>query len=362
MKPDYQVLMLGSTLDTKGGMVSVVSSYKKWGLFNAGILYISSHQDGQTFPKTLLFLKALLQFIGAILIHPRISIIHMHVSEKGSFVRKSIFLILAKLFGKKVIFHMHGAEFIPFYQSLPLFFKFLVRKSLAAADRLIALSEQWRDELFNVEPNANISVLYNPCFIQPFRPLPLKHSQISFLFMGRMGKRKGCYDLIEAFRNLSYLPIQLRMYGDGDVEEIKTLVSQYKLDHLVTVKGWISNNEKAAAFNSADVLILPSYNEGLPIAILEALSYSMPIITTSVGGIREAVEDQQNGLLLKPGSIDELAAAIETFCLQPDLIRRMGKVSHQKAKEKFDIDSIMHQLLSLYQELNPDTVLLCPEV
>lgn len=105
--------------------------------------------------------------------------------------------------------------------------------------------------------------------------------------MGRLGERKGVYDLLQSIQQLKTLGVtaNFNLAGDGEVEEVKALVQQYGIEDCVNVLGWINGEQKEKLMREADLLVLPSYHEGLPMAILEAMNCGLPIISTTVGGI-----------------------------------------------------------------------------
>ena len=106
--------------------------------------------------------------------------------------------------------------------------------------------------------------------------------------------------------------------GNGEIQRLKELINKHNIEDIVEFLGWISSMEKAIILNSTDVYILPSYNEGLPISILESMSYGKAIISTNVGGIPEIVRNKENGLLINPGELKQMEQAIDFFLENPD--------------------------------------------
>lgn len=102
--------------------------------------------------------------------------------------------------------------------------------------------------------------------------------------------------------------------------------------------------------NWADIYILPSYNEGLPIAILEAMSYTHPIISTPVGGIPEVVKDHQNGILVEPGNLEQIKEALLFFIKHPEVIESYGQKSYEIVQPYFP-ENVFLQLKKIYYDL-----------
>jgi len=174
---------------------------------------------------------------------------------------------------------------------------------------------------------------------------------VKILFLGRLGKRKGIYDLIDAAKHLKSRNIEIDLFGDGNLEEFKKLIEDNNLQEKVKIMGWISGEKKDEVLRNSDIFILPSYSEGLPMSILEAMAVGLPVISTPVGGIPEAVEDGINGFLVKAGDCVELTKKIDLLADDRALREEMGEQGYRIAKEKFDIKIIIKNLQEIYDEL-----------
>ena len=131
--------------------------------------------------------------------------------------------------------------------------------------------------------------------------------------------------------------------GDGETDKLKKIIEQESLGELIEFVGWVDGNQKIDLLNNSNVFILPSYNEGLPIAILEAMSYGLAIISTNVGGIPEIVN--QNGILINPGDKIKLTEAIFRY-INNDYYTE-SKVSQKIVKEYYP-DAVKENLKSIY--------------
>ena len=349
MNNRIKTIMIGTDRTSFGGMSSVIKLYSESGVLGDNVIYLSSYKDGSVLFKMVFFGVFLIKYLFLLLTDKNIKLIHIHIATKGSFFRKSIALIVAKVFNKKVLLHVHAAEFNIFYDKSPSFIKQFITKILDKSDVIIALSNQWKADICEKTTNPNIKVLYNPAIIKDFNYK--ENKTVKVLFMGRLGKRKGTYNIIEAAKYLKNSDVEIHLYGDGDVEEFEKLIVDNNLQEKVKINGLISGDKKAEVFQSADIYILPSYNEGLPISILEAMAFGLPIISTPVGGIPEAVKDGINGFLVQAGDYIALAEKIDLLVGDKSLREQMGVQSHKFAKEKFDIEIIMKQLQNLYTEV-----------
>jgi glycosyltransferase involved in cell wall biosynthesis len=347
------VMMIGTNPAAKGGISSVIRMYEATGLFRSKVFFLASYKGGGLFKNISFFPIFMARYCWTLLTQPAIQIAHVHIASYGSCLRKSIVVALAKATGRKVILHVHGAEFHLFYSKMPAYAQGIIRKMLRSCDVIIALSQQWQDRLYSISQNPDIRVIYNPTILR--EPQSTDHARdsdaVNFLFMGRLGKRKGVYDIIESARRLKVANVKISLYGDGEIDNVRSRVSAAGVEDKVQVCGWIDGNLKDETFRRAHVLLLPSYNEGLPISVLEAMAYGMPVVASEVGGIPEAIEDGVNGYLIHPGDCDRLAESIDRLASSSELRSRMGQSGYQLAARKFALSVIIEQLESLYDEL-----------
>lgn len=341
-----KILLIGP--NSQGGITSVIKTLLVNGLDKKSA-FLPSYVDGGILKNLLYYPLFLINLILKLIVSSDIKIIHIHGASRGSFTRKSLVVLISKIFNKKIIYHVHGAEFHIFYKNSPMLGKRYISFILDLSDKILVLSTKWQEFMRTVSSNKNIQVLYNPLEINegvcPNNERPV------FLFMGRLGKRKGAYDIIEACKLIENKNFEIHLYGDGELKKLQQLATEADLEDIVKVKGWISGDEKENAFKSADVLLLPSYNEGLPISVLEGMSYGLPVLSTPVGGTAEAVENEVNGFLIEPGDINSLAKKIQVLSGNKGLRQKMGEKGHIIAKEKFEIDIIIKKLDSIYTDL-----------
>jgi len=263
-------------------------------------------------------------------------------------------LTFSKFIGSKVLFHIHGSEFDTWYNNSFAIQKRLIQFSLITADIVIALSHQWKRKLLQISPYSRIEVVENGINLDQFpgnrhRSLGAPPHQI--LFLGRLGRRKGIYDIIEAASFLIRGSYKFTVAGDGEIEEVRRLVSNKGLEGVFDVPGWLMGKEKAQLLEQADLFLLPSYHEGLPISILEAMASYLPVIATPVGGIPQLVKHNENGYLVPAGDHKALANAIEKIFSDPERWERFSKRSRQIVEEQFSMTRVKNDLSRLCQEL-----------
>jgi glycosyltransferase involved in cell wall biosynthesis len=351
-KVKLRVLMFGPSRNCAGGISNVVNNWMETGIGEMTQLhYISTvgvSGSGQYILKIATAIKAYFNFIVRSR-HCK-DIVHIHMSSYMSFFRKWIIFKYSKWKNLKTIIHIHGSEFELFFSNSNKFIQKLIIGTFDTANAVIVLSNSWKEFVQNISINSNIYILYNGSSLEKFSGKKEYSNKVIVLFMGRLGKRKGTYDLLSAFETaIKIVPdIQLILGGDGDVEKVRELVFQMGLTDYVNVPGWISGDEKARVFKSCDIYVLPSYNEGLPGSILEAMAVGVPIISTPVGGIAEAVIENRNGYLINPGDVKSLSKKIIILSQDKKLRIKMGRESREIIKEKFEINSIVDQLEKIY--------------
>ena len=176
---------------------------------------------------------------------------------------------------------------------------------------------------------------------------------IHLLFMGLLVKEKGIYDLLDVIavhhEELSHL-IKLHIGGNGDVASLLRYIKEHELNDCVIYEGWVSGEKKSRLLSQCDIYVLPSYIEGLPLSILEAMSYGCPIMATEVGGIPEIVWNGKNGFLIKPGDKNGMYDRLSRL-IQDDILRaRMGEDARERALNNSP-QSVKKELLTVYNQL-----------
>lgn len=353
--PNESILFLGtSTATGRGGVAYVLDAYKQ--IFPLST-FISTTASSNKIINLVYLLGALIRFVLLLTFSKKIKIIHIHGASYNSFKRKYIFFKLAKFYEKKVIYHIHGGEFHLFFERSSMRRKQLIRDFMENADYVICISEWWKRYFISKFKIKNIGIVPNvviPPTTRNEKEKNIRPERLStFLFLGDVAKHKGIWFLLDVIRNnISQIRSKAKFYigGDGEINLLKLKIQKYKLDDIVEYIGWVTDEKKDYYLRTSDVYLLPSYNEGLPISILEAMSYGLPILATNVGGIPEIVSDD-NGKLFNPGNSSELKEMILYF-INAEL-RKMGEISYAKANKYFP-DQIHKVLIGIYEHLGKE--------
>jgi glycosyltransferase involved in cell wall biosynthesis len=354
--PDLRVnvLQLGPSLEVKGGVSSVEQLIVDYMAPFASIRHVPTMEDGSLIAKSRVFAQAITT-IRKTLATLEPTVFHIHFASRGSTLRKLILAEMVLRASRPLVMHAHGAKFDSFHRGLPPPLRRAVNRTLQRANVFIALSSQWRDffiEECELSP-AQVVVLPNPVRVPPETVDRVGRKQVQFLFLGRLAQRKGAYDLLNAFLAL---PESLRararlvMAGDGDVEGMRSLAAA--ANDRIEVKSWINPRERDRLVAESDVFALPSYAEGMPMALLEAMAAGLPAITTPVGGIPDVLKHGQEGLMVTPGRVGELTAAMAKL-IQDDVGRLdAGRRARERART-YDVSNYARRLAEIYQRIAP---------
>jgi glycosyltransferase involved in cell wall biosynthesis len=342
----------GAGKNSSGGIVAVISNIMKHHDKNLIIKHIVTMRPSSAIMHICTYLHSLLSLLINLL-NSDTKIAHVHMSYRTSFYRKSSIILLLKLFRIPIIIHLHSGEFDIFFKELNSIMQRYVKWIYSLADKTILLTNGWHAWYKN-EINANESlVVYNGVenYCNKNSP-PLKERKNIILFLGRLEEKKGIYDLLYAFKKIAHTvpDTKLKICGDGETAKCKKLVEDLQLDLQVDFLGWVDENEKYKLLNKSKIYILPSYFEGLPMGVLEAMSAGIAVIATDVGGTSEAIEDKKNGLLIKAGSREQIYKNIIFLLQNPDETERLGKEARKCFLKNFDISKVSKKIAEVYYE------------
>jgi glycosyltransferase involved in cell wall biosynthesis len=310
---------------------------------------IHSYTDAGFLGRQLVLCRALLKF--ALLTSTRkVELLHCHAAMRGSFWRKSLFARLASWRGIPVIFHLHGSEMKTFYERQTGPIRQAITNQLERATTVVVLSESWRAFIREIAPRAKLAVVPNYVAVPP-AVTRASTDKPTLLFLGAIGHRKGIFDLLSALAIARKTNADLRLLvgGTGQLDEAKAAAAKLDLSDHVDFLGWVDATERARLLDSAGIYVLPSYNEGLPMSVLEAMAAGLPTITTTVGGLPELITNGGDGVLIAPGDVEGLAAAIVRLANDPVERERMGGAARERVESLYSRDVVLTNLRSIYE-------------
>jgi glycosyltransferase involved in cell wall biosynthesis len=345
--------MVGTDLRSIGGISTVVRGYIDAGLFDRiDCTYVATHRYGSNWRKLFVALAGWTRV--ALRLHTLDApLVHIQLSSRASFWRKAMVCLLARLARRPYLLHVHGSEFADFYEECRPAARRIVSAALARATLVLALSETWRSTLQKISPQARIEVLMNAVPLPPPDGSPHPGDGApTLLFFGEIARHKGVFELARAFARVAdELPgLRLVYAGKGSgAEETRRLAGELGLAGRIEFSGWLEAERARATLAAATIFVLPSFVEGMPMALLEAMALGLPVIATPVGGVPEIVTHEVDGLLVPPGDVDALGAAIARLMSEPALRERLGRAARETVAMRFSLDSAVERLLGIYR-------------
>jgi glycosyltransferase involved in cell wall biosynthesis len=365
MAKTIQVVSVGPALCVKGGISRVIElisahlpahiCFRCIATFNryTGDKGATRSERGSRLGQALIYVLAFFQTL--LLALGRRTVFHIHFSGRGSLLRKGLICAMLRSLRCQYVVHSHAADTNLFPQWLPQSCRQPLLWGLKGAGRVIVLTQFWHDYYSSILHLSadRILLLPNPADLPKAIPDRSRHKQMRILFLGRIGVRKGAFDVIRAF---ALLPQDVKeschlvMAGDGDTEEARTLAAEQGCLDRVSIPGWVGKGDVERLLVEADVLVLPSYAEGMAMALVEAMSWGLPVVTTSVGGAGEFLEQGSNCLLVTPGDVLGISEAIAGLARDPAYRLELGKAARHTVS-RFSIDSYIRTLSGVFDEL-----------
>lgn len=350
------VLVIGpSAENSKGGMSTVISEMKgdKELCDEFNMDFYESYIDGNKLKVLLFSIYSYLRFLVTKKAK-KYDIYHIHAASYGSTFRKNLYIRSIKRNGKKIIFHIHGAEYLKFFDGLSRRKQEYLISMLKSVDVVVALSNDWKKKFEAKFGIANCVAIENGINVQSLKPAisNVENTCHTMVSLGRLGERKGTYDLINAVCSVKEDIDDLKVYlaGDGEIEEAKKLIQKNGLSKNIEVIGWINFEQKVEVLKKSSILLLPSYNEGLPMAILEGMACGKAIISTNVGAIPEVVKET-NGILIAPGDIQELENAILSLCQDNKRLKEIKQYNIEKVKNEYSMATMHNKIRKSYKDI-----------
>jgi glycosyltransferase involved in cell wall biosynthesis len=351
-----RALCVSTSLETRGGISSYVRMLRDTELWNRWqIEHIETHRNGSTLVKVGAFAAGLVHF-GWALLRRRPDVVHLHMGAYGSFVRKAMLVWIAAAAGVPAIVHVHGSDFDIWHDRLPRPLRAVIRATLHRAAVVVALGDRWADRLRAIAPRVSVVTVPNAVRVPP-APRTRGRGPLHVVFLGEIGERKGAFTLLDAWAKLAAEPdvlagARLTMAGDREIERAERRIEELGITGSAAVSSWLSPEQVAELLSGADIFVLPSRNEGQPMALLEAMANGMAVVVSDVGGIPEMVEDGRSGLLVPPDDPDALAAALRRLLSDVDLRELLGAAARERVLDRFDINVVWRRFDALYRQVS----------
>ena len=348
--------MLGPMPPAIGGMATVLDNLSKSSLVNETEMQFwdtakQTSEDRSLFSAISYRFSVWKKFYKA-LKSEQPDFVHIHTcSGFTTFFLDACFALMAKAKGIEYIIHIHGATFDKFLSTLPKTKLKFVLYVLQNARFIVALSKEWQDIFQNQWQLNNVKVIANGV-PNPDYERTLNSDIKHILFMGQVCTRKGTKDLVKAFAKADTNAV-LHIAGDfgGDVSkaELEHFIKQYpKVMPNIVVEGAVMGEKKRALMELCDIFCLPSYAEGLPMVVLEAMSYKQAVLTTKVGGLPGLITHSENGLLTAAGDIEAISNGLKALVEQAENTHNIALKGYNTFASQYSTDAIVKYYTALY--------------
>lgn len=278
----------------------------------------------------------------------RPQIVHIHTAHSRSFYR-SVFYVLfaAHIWRVPVVLHIHGSSFDKFVSTNSRLSRFIQDHVYEASDEVIVLSEYWRETLRQYVDEEKLVVVPNAVSVDDYSPV-YDIDPPRIVFISHLIDRKGIRDFVEVVEELFQddIRFEVDIAGSGPLSE---MVEQFAKEHSeVNYHGYVSEKQKRELLNQGSIYVLPTYAEGLPIAILEAMAGGTAILSTRVGSIPEVINDE-NGRLVSPKDTDALLIELRTLLESPEEVQLMSRRNRKLVKEQYSWAGVTDELVDRYR-------------
>ena len=280
---------------------------------------------------------------------------HVNITGRGSTIRKIILLTIARAIGLRYVLHLHDYDYAEYYRTRGTFLKRLITTMFRRAVVVIVLG---RRDLEIVSQSLQLSrdrmiVLQNavPDPLPRLDRTPRSGRPCHLLFLGYLSARKGVPDLLRALETMRHRSWRATLAGGGPIEEFRNLAKHLGIVERLDFPGWLDQDGVRALCADADVLVLPSYAEGLAMSVLEGLSHGLAVITTPVGAHSEVIELEVSGIMVPPGDVPALADALVRVIEDESLRSRLAREARDRFLEGFDVRRYAARLEQLHTDL-----------
>ncbi len=361
-----KVVMVGPVPPPMGGMGSVVVNLRDSELSRRCGLTVMNNAKTTREGRPLFVgigaqIRLLRRLVGHIL-RGRGQIVHVHTCSGFIFWRDCLHAAAARLLGSRVVLHVHGGSVEDFAAGQGRIARGAMRLAFERVSAVIVLSRDWVSRLGPYGPCANWRAVPNGV------PVPVKTAAVEsrkpvFLFLGDLGEGKGVRDLVKAASVAlrrgfgGRVDLAGRETQAGEKESLERLIAEVGCESVVRLVGVLSGKPKAQALLSSACLVLPSYAEGLPMAILEAMACGLPIIGTKVGAIPEVIREGVEGLLVEPGDVEGLADRMVRVSQDMRLRRRMGKAARLRVRQHYSLQVMVKRIMEVYRDVLDEAVI-----
>ncbi|ELZ23720.1 LPS glycosyltransferase [Halosimplex carlsbadense 2-9-1] len=345
---DFEVVVVGPTHG--GGIVSYITNQTERLTDHVSV---TVHDSGAP-PRgsgPVRFLSGLVMALVALVRFATRSppdVVHVHTSHHFSFYRKGLYVFFATyVWDVPVLVHVHGSGFDEFVATDNRLVAAYQRAVFGACDGIIVLSEHWKDVVAARAPRSKLRVIPNAVDPGAYRADPTDERP-HLVLVSNLIERKGVAELASAVETLADRHpdgFRVSIAGDGPLSDrVERLAATHE---EVTYHGYVSEERKRELLADGSIYVLPTYAEGLPIAMLEGMAGANAVVSTEVAAIPEVIDDDR-GILVEPGDAEALVDALEALLTDPERRTRMAENNRRAVEAEYSWRSAIDELLRTY--------------
>lgn len=353
MRKKNKILILVPDLKKNGGIANYYSVIKSY--LPAGVDFFIRGTKSKSLSKAIDFVLDIIKFLFILLLKDYSLYVINNSIGKKSFFRDYFFISFLQLFKKKYVIFFRGWE----KQSADEVFKNIrYKNAILRSNMLIVLAKNFKEYLLNEGYSNNIvietTILDDALIEQKSRYKKAEDKkELNLLFLARVEKAKGIFEIIEGYEILKakYPFLKLTIAGDGSqLAALKAVVQQKKLEDVFFL-GYVKGEKKVETLANADMFLFPSYHEGMPNSVLEAMGFGLPIITRPVGGLCDFFEDGKMGFITESKSPQVLGELIEKLIIDKEMRDKISVYNQEFAKNHFYASVVAKRITNIYNQV-----------
>jgi|TARA_B110000259_G_scaffold188301_1_gene246352 glycosyltransferase involved in cell wall biosynthesis len=364
----------GPETSAKLFMESKIHDFYEVNLFDTNFRKSNADKGKLGFSAILIFFKFILGLIKRLVFFNPDIVYYYVTATKVGWLYKDIWLILvSKLFGKKVVIHMRAGHFDYNFSKMSSFQQSIIKKVCKYVDFGLAQSYSLMSQFDEILPVDKVGFVYNMINVNLYKPESGVKNHKEIFFMGHLTKAKGYNDILHAMpKVVEKHPDALFTFAGSKLKDERNVFNDYtnkapliNEDSLIPLTkllkngyaknynylGIIDEQKKIAQFNKSQLFILPSFSEGFSMAVLEAMSMGKPVITTPVGALKDIITNKENGYLVSPGNVDEIAKAIITLLDNPKDCDEISATNRNAVVLNYSIQNVVNKYIEIFNKI-----------
>ena len=319
---------------------------------NIKVCFVTTRGCGPILLSPLFLAQAIVRLVLLRLLG-RADVVHINLSAFGSTYRKLILARISRICRLPYVLHLHSGQFDQFWDSQGSILKKEIDRMFLRSQKIIVLGNHWKQVVSDRVPDCSgkIVIVPNATRTADFRDPNIMKQAANVLFLGRLGLGKGVPELVMALASLgSKSGWRATLAGDGAVSDTRAAVERAGLGDRISVPGWVGPAQVEALLRAANILVLPSFSENLPMSVIEALAHGAAVVCTPVGALPELIEHERTGLIVEPGDVEGLASALGRLIDDPELRQRLGENGRTLHRTRLTIEICAERLVAIWTE------------